>query len=200
MEGTKPSTGSKVTKTHRDKDPHIGEIGNIMAENEEVTPQAGAAEGQQPEGPQFALQRIYVKDASLESPHSPLIFQKQWSPKVKFDIKTKHEKVLDDIYDVNLTLTVEAKLEEETAYLVEVHQAGIFTCKDFDEEQQEQLMAAVCPNILFPYAREVIDSLVTKGGFPPLMLAPINFDQVYAQQKQARAEQAAAAAEAPAED
>lgn len=169
-----------------------------MAEEENNTEQAAApAEGAQPEGPQFALQRIYLKDCSFESPRSPKVFQSQWQPKINFDIKTRSEKVQDDVYEVVLTLTVEAQLEEEAAFLAEVHQAGIFTLKDFDEAQLEQVIAVVCPNILFPYGREAIDALVVKGSFPALMLSPINFEGLYAQKKQADAEQAAASAPAP---
>ena len=160
-------------------------------ENEEVA--AAAPTTKQPEGPAFALQRIYLKDASFESPRSPLVFQGKWEPKINFDIKTKHSKIQDDVYEVVLVLTAEAKLDEEPAFLVEIHQAGIFTCKDFDQAQLEQLHATVCPNILFPYAREAIDNIVNKGSFPALMLSPINFDAIYAQQKQAQADQAAQA-------
>ena len=103
-----------------------------------------------------------------------------------------------------MILTAEAQIEEKAAFVVEVHQAGIFTAKDFDDLQLEQLLATICPNILFPYAREAVDSLVIKGSFPALMLAPINFDALYAQQKQNQAEQMAdggdAASEAPASD
>lgn len=175
-----------------------------MAENEENTPAAAAAPEatDAPAGPQFALQRIFLKDSSFESPRSPLVFQAQWSPKINFDIKTKSSKIQDDVYEVVLILTAEAQIEEQAAFLVEVHQAGIFTAKDFDNAQLEQLLATVCPNILFPYAREAVDSLVIKGSFPALMLAPINFDALYAQQKQAEAQQAAGgdAAVAPASD
>ena len=143
-------------------------------------------------GAQFALQRIYLKDSSFESPRCPEVFQGKWEPKIHFDIKTRSSKVRDDIYEVVLVLTAEAKLDDQSAFLVEVHQAGIFSCKDFDAAQMEQVLSTVCPNILFPYAREAIDSLVIKGSFPALMLAPINFDALYAQQKQAQAEQAAA--------
>ena len=141
------------------------------------------------EGPQFGLQRIYLKDSSFESPRSPAVFQGQWAPKINFDIKTRSNKIQDDLYEVVLVLTAEAKQEEETAFLVEVHQAGIFGAKDFDDAQIEQLLATVCPNILFPYAREAIDALVTKGSFPALMLSPINFEVLYQQQKQAMAQQ-----------
>ncbi len=165
-------------------------------------PEAGAAVapegGEQPQGAQFALQRIYLKDSSFESPRSPLTFQQQWQPKVNFDLKTRSNKVQDDVYEVVLVLTAEAKLDDQPAFLVEVHQGGIFTCKDFTEQQLEQLLATVCPNILFPYAREAIDSLVTKGSFPALMLAPINFDALYAQQKQAQLQQSVQTDGAPA--
>tara|TARA_B100000780_G_C20842607_1_gene334866 strand:+ start:83 stop:625 length:543 start_codon:yes stop_codon:yes gene_type:complete len=177
-----------------------------MAENEENTTEAAAAPqgNEQPAGPQFALQRIFLKDSSFESPRSPLIFQAQWSPKINFDIKTRSSKVQDDVYEVVLILTAEAQIEEKAAFVVEVHQAGIFTAKDFDDLQLEQVLATVCPNILFPYAREAVDSLVIKGSFPALMLAPINFDALYAQQKQNQAEQVAdggdAASEAPASE
>jgi len=167
-------------------------------DNQESNPTAAAgADGaaQAPAGPQFALQRIYLKDSSFESPRSPAVFQSQWQPTINFDIKTKSDKIQDGVYEVVLMLTVEAKLEDQAAFLVEVHQAGIFTARDFDEPQTEQLLATVCPNILFPYAREVIDSLVTKGSFPALMLSPINFDALYAQQKQAQAQAAGEAGE-----
>ena len=163
-----------------------------MAEEENVPQPAATGESQQTEGPQFALQRIYLKDSSFESPRSPTVFQGQWAPKINFDIKSRSEKVQDDVYEVVLVLTAEAQMEEQAAFLVEVHQAGIFAAKDFDELQLEQLLATVCPNILFPYAREAIDSLVVKGSFPALALAPVNFDALYKQQKDAMAQQPAA--------
>lgn len=159
-------------------------------ETSEIAPTPDAAE--QPPGAQFALQRLYLKDSSFESPRSPLVFQGKWEPNIHFDIKTRSSKVQDDSYEVILVLTAEAKLDDQSAFLVEVHQAGIFSCKDFDEAQLEQVLSTFCPNILFPYAREAIDSLVIKGSFPALMLAPINFDALYTQQKKAQAEQSAA--------
>lgn len=169
-----------------------------MAENEGNTPEAAAAQStEQREGPQFAVQRIYLKDCSFESPRSPAVFQGQWQPKINFDIKTRNSKVQDDVFEVVLVLTVEATLEEEPGFIVEVHQAGIFTAKDFGDGELEQLVATVCPTILFPYARETIDSLVVKGSFPALMLAPINFDALYTQQKMAAEAQANGEAPAP---
>jgi len=166
-----------------------------MAEKEGNTQETAAAE--QSEQRQFALQRIYLKDSSFESPGSPAVFQGEWQPKINFDIKTRNAKMQDDLFEVVLVLTVEATQEDKPAFVVEVHQAGVFTVRDFDGEQLEQVLATFCPNILFPYAREVIDSLVVKGSFPALMLAPINFEALYAQQKQAQ-QDAAANAEAPA--
>ena len=160
-----------------------------MAEEENVSqPTTAPEEAQQAVGPQFALQRIYLKDSSFESPKSPTVFQSQWSPKINFDIKIRNDKVQEDLYEVVLVLTAEAQMEEQTAFLVEVHQAGIFAAKDFDVPQLEQLLATVCPNILFPYAREAIDSLVIKGSFPALALSPVNFDALYKQQKDAMAQ------------
>ena len=165
-----------------------------MAEEENTPQPAAAGEGAaQQEGPQFGLQRIYLKDSSFESPRSPDIFQKQWQPKINFDVKTRSEKMQADMFEVVLSLTAEAQIDDEAAFLVEVHQAGIFTVKDFSDAEAEQILAAVCPNILFPYAREAIDSLVTKGSFPALMLSPLNFDALYAQKKQAEAEQVTSA-------
>jgi len=161
-----------------------------MAEDQNNLQAGAAPEGATTdEGPQFGLQKIYLKDSSFESPRSPAVFQGQWAPKITFDIKTRSNKIQDDLYEVVLVLTAEAKQEEETAFLVEVHQAGIFGAKDFDDTQIEQLLATVCPSILFPYAREAIDALVTKGSFPALMLSPINFEALYQQQKQAMAQQ-----------
>lgn len=172
-----------------------------MAENEDSNPEAAAApETPAAEGPQFAVQRVFLKDSSFESPRSPVVFQSNWTPTINFDIKTRHTIVQDDVYEVVLILTVEAKLEEQAAFLVEVHQAGIFTCKGFDAAQLEQVVAVVCPNVLFPYAREAVDALVVKGSFPALMLSPINFEALYAQQKQADAQHQAANGNGAADD
>ena len=119
-----------------------------MAEESNNAPEAAADGAQQ--GPQFALQRIYLKDTSFRIAEKPQIFQTQWSPKINFDIKTRNTKVADDVYEVVLVLTAEAQLEEETAFVVEVHQAGIFTVKEFSETDLEQVLATVCPSILFP--------------------------------------------------
>jgi preprotein translocase subunit SecB len=146
-----------------------------MAEEQQ---QAGAAEAG---GQQFALQRIYIKDLSFEAPMGPKAFRQQWKPQVNQELNTKTSKVEDDFYEVVLTLTITVKLEEETAFLVEVQQAGLFAVKGIEGQQLGQVLNTACPNILFPYAREAIDNAVTKGSFPALMLPPVNFDALFAQ-------------------
>ena len=144
---------------------------------------------------QFAMQRIYNKDISFESPSTPDIFRKQWQPKVNVDLNTKSDKIDEQgNYEVVLTITITAKVEDDTAFLVEVQQAGIFMITGFEGEDLRRILGTAAPNILFPYARENIDSLCVKGGFPPVMLAPVNFDALY-QQALNQAEQQKAAPE-----
>ena len=152
--------------------------------------------------PQFQMQRIYTKDISFESPATPDVFRKQWQPKVNVDLNTKSEGIDEEgNFEVVLSVTVTTKVEEETAFLVEVQQAGIFSIKGFEGEDLRRVLGTAAPNILFPYAREAIDTLCVKGGFPPVMLAPVNFDALYQQalaQAQAQAQQQAGGeAEAP---
>ena len=145
--------------------------------------------------PQFAVQRVYMKDMSFESPSTPEMFQKQWQPESQMELSTRNRNLGEDHFEVELALTITVKNTEETAFVVEVHQAGIFFIKDFSENDLSATLGAFCPNILFPYAREAIDSLVTRGGFPPLMLSPINFDAMYQQARQQQTQQQAAKAE-----
>lgn len=159
-----------------------------MAENDNANAQA--AQNNEQQGPQFALQRIYLKDTSFESPKTPDVFRGQWNPRISFNLNTKNSKLDEGVFDVTLTLTVEAKQEDTTAFLIEVQQAGVFTCSGFGDEDLERVLATVCPNILFPYARETVDALVVRGSFPPVMLAPVNFEAVYQQSKQQQAQQA----------
>lgn len=131
---------------------------------------------------QFNLQRIYTKDLSFESPSSPAIFRKQWQPKVSVDLNTKSSAIdAEGNFEVVLSVTITAKIEEETAFLIEVQQAGIFLIKGFEGEDLRRIVSTAAPNVLFPYARETIDSACVKGGFPPIMLAPVNFDMLYQQ-------------------
>ncbi|PTY35827.1 protein-export chaperone SecB [Saccharospirillum sp. MSK14-1] len=141
--------------------------------------------------PQFGIQRIYTRDVSFESPNTPAIFQQEWKPQVKLDLNTKTRELSEGVYEITLVVTVEAKLGETTAFLVEVQQAGIFNLGGFADEARDQMLGAYCPSLLFPYAREAVDSAVTKGSFPALMLAPVNFDVLYQQSKQKQGESAA---------
>tara|TARA_B110000444_G_scaffold188896_1_gene178289 strand:- start:1103 stop:1582 length:480 start_codon:yes stop_codon:yes gene_type:complete len=130
---------------------------------------------------QFATQRLYIKDFSFESPLSPTGFIKEWKPSISVDLNTKSNRIDDTNVEVVLTITVEAKQEEDVAFLVEVQQAGIFFIKGIEGLELGRVLGAVCPAILFPYARETIDGVVIKGSFPALMLAPVNFDALYEQ-------------------
>lgn len=146
------------------------------------------------------LERIYVKDISFESPKAPDVFRKPWKPQVKFDLNTGARPIdnspageqplgVDDAatpiearHEVNLRVTLTAKDDDDqTLMIVEVTQSGIFASSGFEEEQLRRVLATMCPNILFPYIREQVDSLMVKGGFPPAHLAPVNFEAVYAQ-------------------
>ncbi len=132
--------------------------------------------------PQFSIQRIYIKDMSLEAPNSPKSFTEEWKPEINLEMNTQSQELGEDVYEVVLTLTVTAKNESETAFLIEIQQAGIFVVSGMESAETHHALGAFCPNILFPYARETIDSLVVKASFPALMLAPVNFDALYAQQ------------------
>lgn len=149
-----------------------------MAEEETGAAAPQAEQAQQ----QFAMQRIYAKDLSFESPGSPEVFKKQWQPQISVDLNTKSDKVGEEgNYEVVLTVTITAKLEDETAYLIEVQQAGIFFITGIEGENLRRVLATAAPTILFPYARENIDAVCVKGGFPAVMLAPVNFDALYQQ-------------------
>ena len=133
------------------------------------------------EQPSFAIQGIYIKDLSLETPQGVNGFGAQSKPSVKLDINTTQTELEDDLYEVVLRLTVHVENEQqETIYLIEIQQAGVFEAKGFAEEDRRKVLATAAPNTLFPYARETIDSLAIKANFPPLRLAPINFDALLA--------------------
>jgi preprotein translocase subunit SecB len=141
--------------------------------------------------PQFALQRMYIKDASFEAPNAPASFTKEWKPEIKLDLNSGARKLDEQHYEVTVKVTVTAKNADETAFLVEIEQAGLFTMANIPEEQLKPMLGAMCPNILFPYLREAIDGMVVKGGFPALMLAPVNFDALYQQRVQQEQQKAA---------
>lgn len=131
--------------------------------------------------PEFAIQRVYVKDLSFESPQSPAIFQQEWQPDLNLQIQTNTTRLADDTHEVILKLVVTVKSADKVAFLIEVQQAGIFTLRNFVEQQLHAMLGSVCPSILFPYAREVVTDLASRGTFPPLYLAPVNFEALYAQ-------------------
>lgn len=133
------------------------------------------------EAPNFEIQRIYVKDLSYEAPNTPHTFNEDWKPEVQLNLETKSTRIQDNIHEVVLSVTATVTSSQKSAFLVEVHQAGIFSASGFPNDQLHHMLGSFCPNILFPYAREVISDLVVRGGFPQLILAPVNFDALYAQ-------------------
>ncbi|MGL5008147.1 MAG: protein-export chaperone SecB [Plesiomonas sp.] len=137
----------------------------------------------------FQIQRIYTKDVSFEAPNSPTIFQKEWQPDVKLDLDTASNELGDNAYEVVLRLTVTANVGDQVAFLCEIQQAGIFSVAGLDASQLAHCLGAYCPNILFPYARECVTSLVTRGTFPQLNLAPVNFDALFMNYLQEQAQQ-----------
>ena len=141
-------------------------------------------------GPQFSIQRIYTKDISYEAPNAPAIFKKEWKPEVQLDLDTRSAVLDEGLYEIVLAVTVTAKLGEETAFLCEVQQAGIFAIGDMPEQNKAHMIGSFCPNTLFPYARETISNLVNRGTFPALNLAPVNFDAIFAAYMQKRAQEA----------
>lgn len=142
---------------------------------------------------QIAIQKIFIKDFSFESPHAPLVFTKSdWEPKTNLNLRSTHSELGESNHEVVLTLTVETKHEEQTLFLIELHQAGIFNIAGYEGEELAAVLGSFCPNVLFPYGRETIATAVAKGGFPEFLLQPINFDALYAQSRQQAAETAPA--------
>lgn len=145
-----------------------------MAENQEI---------------QFAVQRIYLKDASFETPQGPSVFTKKWEPRIQLDVNTSTNKLDDDHYEAILRLTLTAEQEEKTVLLIEVEQAGIFFCRGLNDDQLRHILATRAPEILFPYLRETVDAFAVRGSFPAFMLAPINFDALFQQAMEEQAQQ-----------
>ncbi len=133
------------------------------------------------QAPQFEIQRIYVKDLSFEAPNTPHTFVDEWKPEVQLNLETKSNRIQDNIHEVVLSVTATVTTNKKPAFIVEAHQAGVFLINGLPNEQLRQMLGSFCPSILFPYAREVISDLVVRGGFPQLLLAPVNFDALYAQ-------------------
>lgn len=142
--------------------------------------------------PQFEIQRIYTKDLSYEAPNTPHTFVDDWKPEVQLNLETKSNRVQENMHEVVLSVTATVTSNKKSAFLIEVHQAGIFMISGVPSEQLRQMLGSFCPNILFPYAREVISDVVVRGGFPQLLLAPVNFDALYAQHLQEEGKQGTA--------
>ncbi|MGB7815814.1 MAG: protein-export chaperone SecB [Methylotenera sp.] len=142
--------------------------------------------------PGFGIEKLYVKDASIEVPNAPQIFTDHTVPQVNVELGNSAQKLDEGVFEVSLKITVTAKIGEKTAFLVEVTQAGIFAIRNVPEENLEPIVAVTCPNILFPFAREAVSDMVTRAGFAPVLLNPINFEALFMQQKQ-QAENAAKA-------
>ncbi len=139
----------------------------------------------------FSIQKIYVKDVSFESPDTPKAFSfAKWEPKIELNLNNSHTSIDDNLYEAVLTITATVRHQEKTAFLVEVQQAGIFAVTGFNENDKKYLLGSQCMNILFPFARETISDLTTRGGFPPLLLSPVNFDALYQQHMQKQATEA----------
>jgi preprotein translocase subunit SecB len=143
---------------------------------------------------QLILQKIYVKDLSFESPKAPMVFTTNVSPQTQLNVRSSAQEVAPDTTEVTLTITVEAKDKDATLFLAEVAQAGIFFVQGYTADERSILIGSFCPNTLYPFAREAISELVIKGGFPPLLLQPLNFDAIYAQAVQDRAARTSAGA------
>jgi len=139
----------------------------------------------------FSIQKIYVKDVSFESPDTPKAFSfAKWEPKIELNLSNSQTSIDENLYEAVLTITATVRHQEKTAFLVEVQQAGIFAVTGFNENDQKYLLGSQCMNILFPFARETISDLTTRGGFPPLLLSPVNFDALYQQHMQKQATEA----------
>jgi preprotein translocase subunit SecB len=138
----------------------------------------------------FELQRIYLKDVSFETPNSPKIFLQEWKPAIDLQVNTTTNKLDENVYEIVLSITVTCKVADITAFLAEVHQAGVFAIMGFSEQELPHMLGSYCPNTLFPYVREAVSDLVTKGSFPQFLLAPINFDALLAQHMQEQSQKA----------
>ncbi len=151
-------------------------------------------------GPEFGIKGIYIRDLSFEAPHPPEPAAADWQPEVKFELNTQARKIDGDDFEVILKLTVTVKQEKKVAFIAEAQQGGMFTLRGFSDEQRGQMLGSFCPNTLYPYARELVSNLATRGGYPPLYLAPVNFDALYQDHlnrvKQAGGGQASEASEA----
>ena len=141
----------------------------------------------EPQQPSFQIEKLYVKDISLEIPGAPQVFMQPQSPQLEIQVRSESANFAEGLYEVVITVTVTAKAGDKTQFLAEAAQAGIFSLRNVPQADLEPLLAIACPTILYPYAREAISDLVTRGGFPPVLLAPVSFEAIYAQRMQQQA-------------
>jgi preprotein translocase subunit SecB len=134
--------------------------------------------------PQFEIQKIFLKGASYEAPHTPDTFVEEWKPAVQINLETKSNRIQNTVHEVILSVTATITSNKKSAFLIEVDQAGLFLIANVPNEQLQQMLGSFCPNILFPYVREVISDIIVRGGFPQLLLAPVNFDALYLQHQE----------------
>lgn len=133
--------------------------------------------------PVFAIEKIYVRDLSLEIPNAPNIFLERETPEINLQLGTKSQSIDEGLYEVLLTVTVTAKIKDKMMFLIEVQQAGIFRIRNLPDGELDPVLGIGCPNILFPYLREVVSDIVTRAGFPAVILNPVNFEAIYHQKK-----------------
>lgn len=145
------------------------------------------------EAARFVIQKIYTKDISFETPNTPDIFREEWKPSLDLQLGNQYARIDEDNHEITLTVTVTAKVGDKVAFLAEVKQAGVFSLTGYSDQEMGPLVGSYCPNTLFPFAREVISDIVIKGGFPQLVLAPVNFDALYMNQIEQAKQQAAEA-------
>ena len=158
--------------------------------DQEATNANGAAGTQQANGPQFTVEKIYVKDLSFEAPKTPQVFSEQAQPQLQMNLNQRVTRIAESTFEVVLGINLTCKLgEDKTVYLVEVQQAGLFNLSGFDDQSLDAMLGTHCPNVLYPYARQVIGDLIQAGGFPPFLLQPINFEALYAEGLRQRAQQ-----------
>ena len=150
----------------------------------------GAAGADTPAAAQFNVQKLYLKNVSFESPNSPTVFNEQAVPQLQLNLNQKVARFEEDLYEVVLTITLTCTVNEKTAYLAEVDQAGVFGLSGFDAAGLDMMLGTHCPNVLFPYARQALGDLISHGGFPPFLLQPLNFEGIYAENLRRRMEEA----------
>ena len=148
---------------------------------------AGSDPSQAPQQPSFQIEKLYVKDLSLEVPNAPQVFMQAENPQLEIQVRSQGAQFADGLFEVTVTVTVTARAGEKTVFLAEVAQAGIFSARGIPAQDLEPLLGIACPTILYPYVREAISDLVTRAGFPAVVLAPVSFEQIYMERRQQQA-------------